>query len=88
MFSEKYLRGKGFIISRCGNSIVLHNDIDKLNQFMYLMFESTYVTKFYSGQFEYIVYDYHKTGDFTIVRDGSDWGWFSIPDRANEIKWE
>lgn len=87
MVTKKFLNARHFDIVKAGNNVVLlTNDDEMLDDFMYIMFESEYITSFKHGKYNYRVYDYHESEDFIIVRDMSYK--YSIFGVANEIKWE
>ena len=51
---------------------------EDLDEFMYIMFESERIgDPVTSGNYQYYLYDYHGTGDFTFVRINKD-GSFTV----------
>lgn len=67
----------GLEFMRVGTGAILR--LEGLNEFMYIMCESTRVSWFVAGGKKHYVYDYHGTHDFTIATEFKP-GWVRVPD--------
>lgn len=67
----------GLEFKRVGTSAVL--SLEELDDFMYIMRESEWVSWFISGGRKHFVYDYHNTEDFIIATEFKP-GLVRVPD--------